>query len=658
MKRHILPILLSVWAVLSCNEKPEETPFVQATHINLSSGRFIATNSSDSQTVRVDADGDWTVECDAQWIRIERNEEEFVMSICGPLSNNEERNATVRVSSGKKEETIPVILKKACLLDIVFNTDGTASDVSSQNRPIQSNIGGYCAVYWDEGLGRNVAHFSHESSSAASGGYYRYDYSGDAGFVSRVSDGYSIEALLSVGNAPGQVPMYAAASISGTSGIGLGINPGQTLPAGQYSHIVSVWDKNRNESRLYINGELVRTEPCTAMSLPAASALKWVCIGGNCSKSGASNAWNGDIAALSIHDAVFDLEEVRYRFGQLPKSSPSAISISGVAFLKEFATVSGGTFAISGKGFRSGDKLVFTPLGSKQGIECTADSDSKKAAVKLPSGLTDGNYVLSVKRAGEKDLALGTVKLVFTDPSATSRKPKIIAHRGVHNTGAPENSIAALKLAQQGRYYGSEMDVWLTTDDSLMVNHDGKISGYTIEQQNYRTMRGVKLANGEVLPTLGEFLTQTRQSSSTKLIIEIKDHSNESRTLIAAQKAVEMVKRMKLEASVEYIAFSWKACLKIRELDKDAVIGYLSGDRDPSTLKTNGINTMDYSYSSILNNHPGWIADGHKLGIETNIWTVNDNASMVECIAKCADYITTDYPETVQSLADTFFPEN
>ena len=59
--------------------------------------------------------------------------------------------------------------------------------------------------------------------------------------------------------------------------------------------------------------------------------------------------------------------------------------------------------------------------------------------------------------------------------------------------------------------------------------------------------------------------------------------------------------------------------------------------------------------SVMLNSKPEFVDRGHLLGVETNIWTVNDRATIMKCIAVCADYITTDYPELVEEIADKLF---
>ena len=49
----------------------------------------------------------------------------------------------------------------------------------------------------------------------------------------------------------------------------------------------------------------------------------------------------------------------------------------------------------------------------------------------------------------------------------------VIAHRGAwKKNGLPQNSIASLRQAIALEWGGSEFDVRMTADDSLIINHD------------------------------------------------------------------------------------------------------------------------------------------------------------------------------------------
>src|SRR5947207_12232183 len=53
-----------------------------------------------------------------------------------------------------------------------------------------------------------------------------------------------------------------------------------------------------------------------------------------------------------------------------------------------------------------------------------------------------------------------------------------IAHRGA-SAWAPENTMAAFRLALEMGAHGFELDVQLTTDDQVVVIHDGSVNRTT-----------------------------------------------------------------------------------------------------------------------------------------------------------------------------------
>ncbi|MDR2627657.1 MAG: hypothetical protein LBC40_06460, partial [Dysgonamonadaceae bacterium] len=91
----------------------------------------------------------------------------------------------------------------ADLLDVKFNEDGTATDLSGT---LTVEKVGNPTVYFNETFNRYVAKFlptlpgSATSTSNAFGGrsttaYYKADYSGDGDFQNKLADGHSLEVL-------------------------------------------------------------------------------------------------------------------------------------------------------------------------------------------------------------------------------------------------------------------------------------------------------------------------------------------------------------------------------------------------------------------------------------------------------------------------------
>jgi glycerophosphoryl diester phosphodiesterase len=129
---------------------------------------------------------------------------------------------------------------------------------------------------------------------------------------------------------------------------------------------------------------------------------------------------------------------------------------------------------------------------------------------------------------------------------------KVIAHRGAwKNTGAHQNSLASLQNAIQLGCYGSEFDVHMSADSGLYVSHDHVIQNIPIEKSNAAQLTAVKLTNSETLSTLEAYLNAGKKQKKTRLILEIKPSQlGKERSLLLAQKCVEMVKQTRTRALV------------------------------------------------------------------------------------------------------------
>ena len=65
-------------------------------------------------------------------------------------------------------------------------------------------------------------------------------------------------------------------------------------------------------------------------------------------------------------------------------------------------------------------------------------------------------------------------------------KTQVIAHRGYwKQAGSAKNSISSLINAQTIGVYGSELDVHITADKVVVVNHDDSIQGHDINTSTY-----------------------------------------------------------------------------------------------------------------------------------------------------------------------------
>lgn len=233
---------------------------------------------------------------------------------------------------------------------------------------------------------------------------------------------------------------------------------------------------------------------------------------------------------------------------------------------------------------------------------------------------------------------------------AGQAQTQVIAHRGFWKTEhSAQNSITALNKAAENKLYGSEFDVQLTADGVVVVNHDDTIQGFTIGKTNYDNLKGLQLKNGEILPTLADYLQAGKKQAGIQLILEIKPHKTKEQEDQIAETTVKMVKEYGLEKQVEYISFSMNICEQLTKLTPNSAIAYLKSDVAPKELKAKGINGIDYHYKAI-EKHPEWVNEAHELDMKVNVWTVNNLKDIQKMIDLKVDYITTDQPLEVTDL--------
>ena len=223
----------------------------------------------------------------------------------------------------------------------------------------------------------------------------------------------------------------------------------------------------------------------------------------------------------------------------------------------------------------------------------------------------------------------------------------IVAHRGAFKkNGFPENSIASLKEAIRLGCAGSEFDVRMSADDSLVINHDPTHNKLEIEKTNYAELIQHPLSNGEKLPTLREYLLAgVENNTHTDLVLEIKPSGlGAERAQRIVDRVVDLVKELKPPYRIVYISFDYNMCLHLLKRIPKAHVQYLNGDKTPDQLKEAGIRGMDYNFS-VFKKHPEWITRAKELGIVLNVWTVNDLTMMQGFLDQGFELITTNEPE-------------
>jgi len=236
---------------------------------------------------------------------------------------------------------------------------------------------------------------------------------------------------------------------------------------------------------------------------------------------------------------------------------------------------------------------------------------------------------------------------IKADAHNISKTNQVIAHRGAwKKNNLPENSIAALREAIRLQCAGSEFDIRMTIDDSLVVVHDTTYHELVVEKVTYKQLMAFKLSNGEQLPTLFEYIKAGLVNNpQTLLICEIKSSVlGVERSKLSAQKAVATVQQLHAADKVQYISFSLDVLQTIVSIQPAATAQYLSSSPSLLQFKAYPIKGIDFHYSAFKTN-PAWIDYARSNNLILNAWTVNTVEDMDWLLANDFDYITTNEPE-------------
>lgn len=232
------------------------------------------------------------------------------------------------------------------------------------------------------------------------------------------------------------------------------------------------------------------------------------------------------------------------------------------------------------------------------------------------------------------------------------RGPLVVAHRGYWQTGgSAQNSVAAMVKADSIGAYATEFDVNLTADSALVVNHDYRFKGVDIARAPAAEVMGIRLDNGEPLPSLNEFLSAAGRHPALRLILELKLIDNPELERYAVGRIAGAIDHFGIGGRTDFISFSQNACDEMHRLRPDIPVFYLAGDLDldPDSVAARGYRGISYAHDK-LDANPGWIGRAHALGLLVNVWTVDDPAMMRRFTDRGVDLITTNRPTDLQAI--------
>jgi glycerophosphoryl diester phosphodiesterase len=235
----------------------------------------------------------------------------------------------------------------------------------------------------------------------------------------------------------------------------------------------------------------------------------------------------------------------------------------------------------------------------------------------------------------------------------------ILAHRGVHDGGRRENTVAAFSAAASVGADGVELDVRASADGVLVVHHDPVLP-------DGRAIGGVRAADlPPWLPTLGAAL---EACSGLRLVnVEIKSSPLEpgfdaahgigaavARALTAAPAGGPAPAPAAAPAGVPVMVSSFNL-MTLNAFHAEApgvptgwltAPGYdqLDAARTAAAAGHTALNPADPDVDGRL------VGAVHDLGLQVLVWTVNDAGRMADLAALGVDAIVTDRPGLAASV--------
>ena len=228
----------------------------------------------------------------------------------------------------------------------------------------------------------------------------------------------------------------------------------------------------------------------------------------------------------------------------------------------------------------------------------------------------------------------------------------VIAHRGA-SAVAPENTLAAFRLAAEQHTDMVELDVQESSDGQVLVAHDAdlmKVSGNPahIWNTDAATLRAVDIGSyrdpryaAERVPTLAEALAACKDRC--KVLVELKSYGHNQHL---EERVVQIVEAAGMVNQCEFMSMNHDMARKIKQLRPSWRVGFLVAKGMGDLTELNG----DFLAVEASMASRRFIRRAHRAGQDVYIWTVNDAAWMLVGLTRGVDGLITDHPDVARRV--------
>ncbi|MGN0201950.1 MAG: BACON domain-containing protein [Candidatus Cryptobacteroides sp.] len=287
--------------------------------------------------VHADNLSSWNATSSESWVTVLAQGDNF-LKVKVDAGTGKDRTATLTLSTPDDESisnsiTISQVVPKveADLMNVRFNEDGSATDISKSNRAVEYVEGTTCTVSYREDYGLWAPNFNRAAGGSVNTGYYWTEMTSD--IVEAFNDGYTLEAILSVNAEPNNKEAKALSSTkSGGTALMVGNNTrdGQLLflinnngtwvfvttgvvaEPGTVYHLLGTWDKAAGKAKVYLDGEFKAEAEVAGPIKFGTLNPNFMMIGANQSnqtRTSINGNWNGSVYTAKIYSDPLSADE-------------------------------------------------------------------------------------------------------------------------------------------------------------------------------------------------------------------------------------------------------------------------------------------------------------------------------------------------------------
>ena len=233
-----------------------------------------------------------------------------------------------------------------------------------------------------------------------------------------------------------------------------------------------------------------------------------------------------------------------------------------------------------------------------------------------------------------------------------NRPVLVIAHRGA-SAAAPENTLAAFRLAIEQGADVVELDVQESADGEVLVVHDSdlmKVGGAAMKiwETDAAVLRKVDIGShagpqfsGERVPTLAEALAVCK--GRVHVIVELKSYGHDDRL---EERVAALVEAAGMENECSFMSLDREMVRAMKRLRPRWRVGLLAA-KGLGDLTSLGADFLAVEARMATRR---FVRRAHRAGQEVYVWTVNDPAWMLDTMGRGVDGLITDRPAMAREV--------